>query len=177
MYTNIPTLRVIEIIQQILNNTTEQLSTKIEIQNMTHTVLDQNFFIFNNEYYKQETGLAMGAPSSAILAEIYLQSLEHNKIYNILIKHKIKGYFRYVDDILIIYELQTTNIQNVLHEFNNIHKDIQYTKEDETNNTINFMDLTIHRTERKLAYNIYRKPTTTDTMIHQSSCHPKQHKL
>jgi hypothetical protein len=121
----------------------------------------------------------MRAPSLAILTEIYLQSIEHNEIYNnILIKHKIKGYFRYVDDILIIYDLQTTNIKNALHEFNNIHKDIlQYTKEDETDNTINFLDITIHRTQRKLIYNIYRKSTTTDTMIHQTSCHPKQHKI
>jgi hypothetical protein len=64
------------------------------------------------------------------------------------------------------------NIKNVLHEFNNIHKGIQYTREDETNNTINFLDITIHRAETKLTYGIYRKPTTTDTMIHQTSCHP-----
>jgi hypothetical protein len=44
-------------------------------------------------------------------------------------------------------------------------------------NPINFLDLTIHRAERKLVYNIYRKPTATDTMIHQTSCHSKQHKI
>jgi hypothetical protein len=177
MYTNIPTKKVSEIIKEILNNSHEQHNKKHEILNMTHTVIDQNFFTFNNEFYKQQTGLAMGAPSSAILAEIYLQSVEHHEIYDILIKNKIKGYFRYVDDILIVYDTDTTNINNVLHQFNNIHADIQYTKEDEINNTINFLDVTIHRTEKKLTYNIYRKPTTTDTMIHYTSCHPKQHKL
>jgi hypothetical protein len=30
-----------------------------------HTVLPQNYFQFNNDYYKQEDGLAMEAPSSA----------------------------------------------------------------------------------------------------------------
>jgi hypothetical protein len=43
----------------------------------------------------------MGAPPSAVLAEIYLQFLEHSNIYNTL--NKIIGYFRYLDDILLIF--------------------------------------------------------------------------
>jgi hypothetical protein len=31
--------------------------------------------------------------------EIYMQYLEHNGIYDILIQHKITAYFRYVDEI------------------------------------------------------------------------------
>jgi hypothetical protein len=33
----------------------------------------------------------MGAPTSAILAEAYIQNIEHKQIYPILIKHKIIG--------------------------------------------------------------------------------------
>jgi hypothetical protein len=69
-----------------------------------HTVLSQNFFELKNNYYKEEEGLAMGAPSSAVLSEIYLQYLEHDDIYKTLIKHKIVGYFKFVDDILLIYD-------------------------------------------------------------------------
>jgi hypothetical protein len=177
MYTNIPTAKVYEYIKQILNKTVEMPNRKTEILNLVKTVLDQNYFSFNNEFYTQDSGLAMGAPSSAILAEVFLQEVEHNEIYTILKKYNIEGYFRYVDDILIIYDSQSTNIANMLIEFNNIHKNIQYTREDETNNSINFLDITIHRTASKLTYGIYRKPTTTDTMIHQTSCHPQQHKM
>jgi hypothetical protein len=48
----------------------------------------------------------MGAPTSAILAETYVQHMEHMQIhvYPILIKQHIIGYFRYVDDILVIYD-------------------------------------------------------------------------
>jgi hypothetical protein len=73
--------------------------------------------------------------------------------------------------------VETTNINSVLQEFNNIHHDIQYTMEDERNNKIQFLHITIHRFERELTYDIYIKPTTTDTMIHQTSCHPTQHKV
>jgi hypothetical protein len=34
-------------------------------------VREQNYFQFNQEYYKQIDGLAMGAPISCILVEIY----------------------------------------------------------------------------------------------------------
>jgi hypothetical protein len=44
-------------------------------------------------------------------------------------------------------------------------------------NKLNFLDLTIHREHNKLDYTIYRKPTATDILIHNSSCHPNEHKL
>jgi hypothetical protein len=47
---------------------------------MLQIILQQNYFHFDNWYYKQNTGLAMGAPTSAILAETFLQYLEHNHI-------------------------------------------------------------------------------------------------
>jgi hypothetical protein len=43
-------------------------------------VLEQNYFQTDQEYYKQTDGLAMGAQTSSVLAEIY--------IYNIWSTHK-----------------------------------------------------------------------------------------
>jgi hypothetical protein len=45
----------------------------------------------------------MGAPTSALFAEIFMQHMEHNYIIGTLTKHNILDYPRYVDDILIIY--------------------------------------------------------------------------
>ena len=56
----------------------------------------------------------MGAATTSILSEVYLQYIEHTEIYNILQQHNIVGYFKYVDDILIVYNHKNTNIQNVL---------------------------------------------------------------
>jgi hypothetical protein len=69
---------------------------------LINTIIDQNSIQFNSQYYKQGDGLAMGAPTSTFLAEIFTQYLEHTKIINILKKHYIMDYYRYVDDILIV---------------------------------------------------------------------------
>jgi hypothetical protein len=75
----------------------------------------------------------------------------------------------------IIYDSTHTNIHNTLQEFNTIHPKLEFTLETETNNTINYLNITIHKQNNKLTFGIYRKPTFTDTM-HNSSCHPYEHK-
>jgi hypothetical protein len=63
-------------------------------------------------------GLDMGAPSSPTFSEIYLQYIEHGTIYKILLKYNKLGCFRYVDDILIVYDTKKTDITEVLNSFN-----------------------------------------------------------
>jgi hypothetical protein len=65
--------------------------------------MEQNYFQFDQDHYKQTNGLAIGAPTSSILAETYIQHIQHTQIYPILIQQQIIAYFRYIDDILIIY--------------------------------------------------------------------------
>jgi hypothetical protein len=47
----------------------------------------------------------------------------------------------------------------------------------ESNNTVNFLDLSITRDPTHLSIGIYRKPTTTDTTINFMSNHPMEQKL
>jgi hypothetical protein len=56
----------------------------------------------------------MGVRTSPLLATTSIQYLEQNQIIHILCKHNIIGYFRYVDDILIIYNNHTKQIENTL---------------------------------------------------------------
>ena len=69
----------------------------------------------------------MGAPTSSILSEVYLQYLESTTICELLEKHKIESYFRYVDDILIVYKEHKTNIHRMLNEFNKLAPSMKFT--------------------------------------------------
>jgi hypothetical protein len=80
----------------------------------------------------------MGAPTSSILAETYIQHIVHTQIYPILIQQQIIVYFRYVDDILIIYDQNRTNINHTLNEFNKLKQTIKFTIEKAQQASINF---------------------------------------
>ena len=61
---------------------------------------------------------------------------------------------------------------------NNLHPNIKFTIEKEHNRSINFLDLNIKiNTMNKLEFSIFRKPTHTDIIIPNDSCHYKTHKL
>jgi hypothetical protein len=107
----------------------------------------------------------MSAPTSSILAETYIQHIEHTQIYPILIQQQIIPYFRYVDNILIIYDQNKTNIGHTLNECNKLQQTIKFTIQKEQQESINFLDIRIHRKDKHLQYSIYRKPTQTDIII------------
>jgi hypothetical protein len=176
MYTNIPTTEVRKIIDDILNGNNIKEEKKKEILNILDIVLEQNYVRYNEQCYTQEEGLAKGAPTSAILAEVFLQYLEHTQIADILKKHHIIDYHRYVDDILIMYNPQKTNISNTLEEFNAIHHKLNFMMEQQSHNKLNYLDLTITVLHNKLTFEIYRKPTSMDLILHNTSCHPNEHK-
>jgi hypothetical protein len=66
----------------------------------------------------------MGAPTSSVLSKIYLQYLEHTTIFDAPIQQNITGYYRYVDDILLIYDTRHTGIEKFLDQFNKIYKGV-----------------------------------------------------
>jgi hypothetical protein len=176
MYPNIPTDELIPIIESMSHNNQLDANTTHDLMMITSTILEQNYFAFHDNYCSQITGLAMGAPSSAILSERYLQHLEHTKIIDILTQHNIRGYFRYVDDIFVIYNDDLTDIHEVHKTFNNLTPTIKFTLEHENEHRINFLDITIHNKDNKLLFSIYRKPTATDVIIPTDSCHPSEQK-
>jgi len=176
MYTNVSSNELLGIIDTICQNNNIDRNIKTDITRLSEAIINQNYFQFMDQTYMQIEGLAMGAPTSSILSEIYLQFLEKNRIYNILTKH-IKGYFRYVDDILTVYDVHQSNIEDVLLEFNKLAPKLKFAIEKEEKQKINFLDLTIHRKRSRFSIDIYRKPTTTDTIIANDFCHPREQKM
>jgi hypothetical protein len=55
-----------------------------------------------------------------------------------------------VDDILLVYDRQKTNIEQTLEEFNNMQPTIKFTIEKEQKVKINYLDITIQQKKRKV---------------------------
>jgi len=119
----------------------------------------------------------MRAPSSGLIAKIFLQHTEHSHLTQHLTqKHKIINYCRYVDDILIIFDNNHSNILEIINDFNSLHPKLRFTAETEEDYTLNYLDISINRTPTSLNATIFRKPTFTDIIIPFTSNHPVQYK-
>ncbi|XP_017479420.1 PREDICTED: uncharacterized protein LOC108368960 [Rhagoletis zephyria] len=118
----------------------------------------------------------MGNPTSAILMEVFMQTLEEKYMKNLSTNLGVKFYARYVDDVICLIE--GNKEKQILDYLNKQHQNIKFTMETEEERKINYLDLTIkiNDTTNKIEFEIYRKPTATDTIIHNSSNHPQQHK-
>jgi hypothetical protein len=106
MYKNIPTKDVRNIISEILNRNNIKEIAKEEILNLLNVILWQNYIQINEQYYLQNEYLANGGTNIGyIIRSIYTTlTLDHTSIADILNKHQIIDYYRYVDDILIVYD-------------------------------------------------------------------------
>lgn len=76
-------------------------------------------------------------------------------IWNILLcvhlnQQKILGYFHYVDDILIVYDKTATDIENIIQIYNSTHLTLTFSKEDETDNFLIFLDVTLRIRENNI---------------------------
>ena len=78
----------------------------------------------------------MGGPTSAIVSEIYMQSLETTAITTA--GHPPKVWERHVDDVLSI--VHKTYLQELPEHINNLHPQTQSTKEEENNSSLPFLD-------------------------------------
>lgn len=70
--TSIPTMELKSSIKDILNNDPHKKEEEEELMHLLSTMLEQNYIEFNKHFFKQNEGLAMGAPTSAILAQVFV---------------------------------------------------------------------------------------------------------
>jgi len=175
MYSNIPVVETKKILTDIIKRELVNPQAQQEILKW-YDITRQNYFTHNNDIISQYDGLAMGAPSSGLIAEMFLQHMEQKYLPHITHKHKIINYCRYIDDILIIFDSTHTNIQQILNDFNTLHPKLHFTAEMEKDQSLNYLDVSIHRTPTDINTAIYRKPTFTDTIIPYTSNHPAHHK-
>lgn len=120
----------------------------------------------------------MGSPLSGLLADLFMNHLETTKIQNSSnpFQKNIIYWYRYVDDIICLFEGSEIAIEDFFQYLNSIHNKIKFTKEIQKQD-INFLDLTVSNTNNKHDFKIYRKQCQSDLIIPISSNHPWQHKM
>ena len=110
----------------------------------------------------------MGSPLSSFLAEAVMQDLEKRSVTN---NTHSKTWDRFVDDVLATVKRDKT--EEILQTINNTTNNIKFTKEEEQNNQLAFLDVLLTRTDNgTIQAQVYRKKTHTDQILNYNSNHP-----
>lgn len=134
LFTNVPLEETKTIVRQKLIDSNLSHNIISEIMSLLTVCLEQNFFIFDKVTYYQPDGLAMGSPLSPLLADLFLDNFENQLILNNNIFHEhIIYYFRYVDDIIILWNDTLENLHLFLDYINSLHNKIKFKLEVENN--------------------------------------------
>lgn len=173
LYTNIPTDLAKEITRKRWNEIQEHTTLPIEefLQALELT-LNSTFFQYNNTFYKQTYGCAMGSPISSTIAELVLEDLEKTIIPKI--DYELPFFKRYVDDCLTAFLPEQKN--TILEKFNSYHQKIQFTIEDEVDSKIDFLDLTLINNKTNILTQWHTKSTWSGRYTNFNSTHPTNQK-
>ena len=164
LYTNINSNQAIEQIciffQTKLNN---QFDFSIKgLYEILKLILFNNIFSFNNKFFIQLNGLAMGTKCGPTIANIFIAILETKWLY----LHKPLVYKRFIDDIFVITD--KSNIESLEKNFGNLKLNLINDKE------VQFLDLIISIDEysNKLKFKLFTKSTNTFQYLFYNSNHP-----
>ena len=171
LYTNIPHKEGINAVARTLEEDSTFTGSARTILKFLSLVLNLNNFTFNDQNILQIKGCSMGSKCSCPYADIFMGKFEQDKIYP-LIQGKHECYYRFRDDIFIIWTSGIIALKDFFERINQLHNSIKYSKEQ-----IDFLDTTVYITPaRTLATTLYRKPTDRNAYLHYNSYHPLQQK-
>ncbi|XP_046976615.1 uncharacterized protein LOC124542804 [Vanessa cardui] len=168
LFTCLPIQDCIEIVKRKL----QTHNMPIEYAELLHHCLTSGYLLWNDEFYVQVDGVAMGSPVSPVVADLFMEDLEERALRSGPITPRF--YKRYVDDTFTILPSDLTSA--FLVHLNSINKNIQFTMELEANNSLAFLDiLIIKNPDNTLSHTVYRKPTHTNKYLNgDSHHHPSQ---
>jgi hypothetical protein len=174
LFTSIPLELAKSLLEEKMKDDTElQSKTKLSPENIMQlvniTLVTQ--FQFNGKFYEQNQGTPMGSPMSGLLAELVMQQLEAS----VFITFRPKLWIRYVDDTFVI--VKKSQLIDFHEHLNSIFKEIQFTVENESRNSLAFLDIKIIRNANgSIDTCVYRKNCSTETILNFRSNHPVAHK-
>lgn len=172
-FLNVPKSGALAALKEWLDKQNIDPLERTALYELTEVCINQSYFQFRGNYYKQNDGLAMGLSLSPFLCNLYMNTIEKRLQKSALFP---RFYCRYVDDCFAV--VNATQINETLELFNSVCPEIQFTIEPEVNNTLPFLDLKIIRNENgNIEFDIYRKDTCTDRFIPVESNQHPSHKL
>lgn len=168
LFTNIPKTLVTQIIKKRWNYIScfTELS-RDDFISLVDLTFESSYFTYNNIFYKQIDGTAMGSPTSPSFANLIMFELFEYAVEKL--KFNIPLIKVYVDDLILL--VPEDQIQTTFNTFSSFHEKLTFTIERENNNSIPFLDMMVIRQDNTLITDWYTKPTNSGRCINFLSNH------
>jgi hypothetical protein len=174
LYPSIPHDMGVGALRSFLSNKDLSRSMIDGICDMTETVLKNNVFEFNSEFFIQTSGTAIGTKMAPTYANIFMSVFEGD-----LLSRATTApfkWFRYIDDVFLVWTASEASLMEFMNFINTIHPNIQFTSNYSTT-SVNFLDVLVTlETDGTINTDLYNKPTDTHQYLHWISCHPNHTK-
>ncbi|XP_015118902.1 uncharacterized protein LOC107042379 [Diachasma alloeum] len=142
LFTNIPKSLVLEIVEQNWEKWEVLIpASKRMILDLIIFCFEASYFSFNDEIYSQIDGSSMGNPASPILASFVMDYIVSRVLEDL--PFSIPWIKIYVDDTVLV--APRDQVANVQRRFNQVYERIQFTVEEEVENSLCFLDLKVVR--------------------------------
>lgn len=175
MYTNIDNEDGLEAVRKAFLSQFDSYRSDEHILKLLELGLKNNDFVFNDEFFLQISGTAMGKKFAPSYANIFMANWEEEALEKCYQKPTM--YLRYLDDIFLIWDHGETNFWTFFDILNSHHPSIKLTARVEKE-SIDFLDVSIfkgpsHKSTGHLETKVFFKPTDTHQLLHKASFHPK----
>ena len=139
------------------------------ILRLTDLVLSLSAFNFNNKYYRQKKGVAMGTKMGPSYACLFMGHLETSILSNC---GELKPLLlrRYIDDYFGIATSEE-EVHSLVDKFNTFHPAVKMTHE-VSDRCVAFLDIDVTITTTGLATSVHYKPTDSHAYLNYKSSHP-----
>ncbi|CAJ0931011.1 unnamed protein product [Ranitomeya imitator] len=106
-----------------IDNNTHDLC--IDLLNL---VLRENFFLFEDDFFVQTCGTAMGSNVAPAYANLYMDHFEREHVYaNPIFQQHARIWYRYIDDIFCIWQGNHTSLQEFYNDINTTRPERTFT--------------------------------------------------
>ena len=186
LFTSIPVPTALDVINQLFSEHIEDPEAKHkygcsfecntiglkkdEVMQLLKLVLENCVFSFQDKFFKQLHGAAMGFPCSPVVANIYMEYFEDPALGPEL-PLPVKDWKRYIDDVFSI--ILKGKRDTMLQYLNSIDPHIKFTIEQPNKEGgIPFLDMFPKPKGEGISVSVYRKPTHRDRYLDFNSSHP-----
>ena len=116
------------------------------------------YFQFQEDFFEQTDGAAMGSPLSPIITNLFMEDLEQRVIQSAPLQPKL--WVQYVDDTFVIWTHGKEELRAFHEHLNQQCPSIQFTIEEEKEERIAFLDVCMKRQGDKMSTAVYRNQHT-----------------